>query len=126
MKPKPILVMRIHPEGSTLYHEVWVYRTLKDMRKAEGGWTTAGWCKYDNKRAFKPASSRRVGRVCLSATRLGARIVTHEMTHATFQYLVAKGVDVLDVHDANERTCYIVGDMTAEFYIAARRVGLVE
>ena len=119
--------MRIHPEGSTLYHEVWVYKNLKDMRKAEGGWTASGWCKYDNKRAFKPTSSRRVGRVCLSATKLGPRIVVHEFTHAAFQYLASRGVGGLDLENgANERTCYIVGDMTAEFYKAARSVGLIE
>lgn len=74
----------------------------------------------------------KLGEIMLNRENLGARVVTHEMTHAALGYARAMGLSVNklgpnagSVSGDEEIVCYAVGDMTARAYRRLYEYGLV-
>ena len=131
MKPVPIAKFRVYPTSSKLFVTCFIWRSLRDFRRACPGNSRAlGLCRgFDvinldrRRRRLQPV----FGEIHLIRRYLTMRIITHECTHAAFRWSVrarchpslectsAKGnPHLIDRHDPEERFCHALSEMATQ------------
>jgi hypothetical protein len=126
LEPLAAFTVKLSTESGSI--RIFVWRTLKDLRSHARNETSMthtgriyGYCHtYD--RFYK--SGRRAAdfaEVHLAAKYLGVSVLSHELAHAALAWAQRTKIDDLiadtenpAVSDAEERFCYVLGDLMAE------------
>jgi hypothetical protein len=72
----------------------------------------------------QPASDLNLGQILFYKKRLGAGIVSHEMTHAAFFWMERRGMLAALATDADvqEQCCLVQGNLTQQFWVKWLRI----
>ena len=112
---------------SNYYYKIKIFNNNKSMWKYYG-YETQDWNAlhipydriYDSDFKFKHFKNKRkkikncVGEIFFSKENLGSSTVSHEVSHATINFLL-KFKD-LDIHSIEEDFCYMLGDTVSSIY----------
>jgi hypothetical protein len=127
MKPEPLTAFTVRLSTESGSVRIFVWRTLADLRSHARNETSMthtgriyGYCHaYDH--FYK--SGRRApdfAEVHLAAKCLGVAVLSHELAHAALAWARRTKIDSLSadtenpaVSDAEERFCYVLGDLMA-------------
>lgn len=136
--PKPLRTFRVYPEGNRLYFDVYLWRTLGEMRRyVREVWEVSGRAAWAwtiiPEPAHCPKSGKRlpiVGEIHLARRYCQLEIVAHEVGHAAIAWAQRRGVQIVDddgeASHHEERFCYATGRMNQRILDTLRAEGYLQ
>lgn len=139
---KPILSMRVYPEGRSLYYLVNVWPTKKAMQehcRTVNGYVGRNYAALVNSFHVSMVGSNGrtrtgpiMGEINFNRKALGGEIVAHEMTHAALGWArrIKLNFDGILTQSGGaccaneERFCYALGSMARQFINRAYEIGI--